>query len=83
MELQSGLNDERLTETIRCLMEENYELDKLTRVKEVLGGYCHKSYGLWMTTNDHAYRYFLRLYNPNVIENEILFEMKSCLNMPC
>ena len=44
MELQSDLNDERLTETIRCLMEENYDLGKLTRVKEVLGGYCHKSY---------------------------------------
>jgi homoserine kinase type II len=74
MELQSELNDERLTETIRCLMEENYDLGKLTRVKEVLGGYCHKSYGLWMTKNDQAYRYFLRLYNPSVIENEILFE---------
>ncbi len=74
MELQSDRNNERLTETIRRLMEENYDLGKLTRVKEVLGGYCHKSYAVWMSTNDHAYRYFLRLYNPHVIENEILFE---------
>ena len=74
MELQSELNDKRLTETIRCLMEENFDLGKLIRVKEIFGGYCHKSFALWMATNDHVNRYFLRLYNPNVIEKEILFE---------
>ncbi len=74
MELQSDLNDDRLTETIRCLMEENYDLGKLTRVKEVFGGYCHQSYALWLSANDRVNRYFLRLYNPNVIEKEILFE---------
>ena len=74
MKLQSELNDERLTETIRYLMAENYNLGKLTRVKEVFGGYCHRSFALWMSSSDHTYRYFLRLYNPNVIENEILFE---------
>jgi Ser/Thr protein kinase RdoA (MazF antagonist) len=74
MELQSDLNNERLKETIRRLMEENYDLGKLARVKEILGGSCNKSYAVWMSTNDHAHRYFLRLYNPNVIENEILFE---------
>ena len=67
MELQSGLNNERLTETIRRLMEENYALGKLTRVKEILDGFCNKSYAVWMSTNDHAHRYFLRLYNHNVI----------------
>ncbi|MBW2538965.1 MAG: phosphotransferase [Deltaproteobacteria bacterium] len=74
MDLQSDLNNERLTETIRRLMEEYYDLGKLTRVKEILGGYCNKNYAVWMSANDHAHRYFLRLYNPNVIENEILFE---------
>jgi homoserine kinase type II len=74
MELRSELNDEDLTETIRCLMEENYDLGKLTRVKEVLGGYCHKSYALWVAADNRNRRYFLRLYNLNVIETEILFE---------
>ena len=74
MDLQSDLNNERLTETIRRLMEEYYDLGKLTQVKEILGGYCNKNYAVWMSANDHAHRYFLRLYNPNVIENEILFE---------
>ena len=74
MKLQSELNNERLTETIRRLIEENYDLGKLSRVKEITGGYCNKSYAVWILADDHAHRYFLRLYNPNIIENEILFE---------
>jgi homoserine kinase type II len=74
MEPQSDLNNERLAETIRRLMEENYDLGMLTRIREILGGYCNKSYAVWMSADDRIHRYFLRLYNPNVIENEILFE---------
>ena len=74
MELQSDLNNERLAETIRRLMQENYDLGKLARVKEILGGYCNKSFAVWMSTGKRVNRYFLRLYNPNVVENEILFE---------
>ncbi len=74
MEPQSDLNDERLTETIRQLMEENYDLGGLTHVKDIFGGYCNKSYAVSLSANKCARRYFLRLYNPNVIENEILFE---------
>ncbi|MGB5748656.1 MAG: phosphotransferase [Desulfobacterales bacterium] len=55
-------------------MKENYDLGKVTRIEEVSGGYCNKSYAVWMTTNEHTHRYFLRLYNPNVIYSEILFE---------
>lgn len=62
------------TEIIYRLIEENYDLGQVTRIKEVTGGYCNKSYALWMSTGDHSHRYFLRLYNPVVIENEILFE---------
>jgi len=74
MELQSDLNNEHLAETIRRLMEENYDLGKLVRVNEILGGYCNKSYAVRMSAGKRVHRYFLRLYNPNVIENEILFE---------
>jgi homoserine kinase type II len=74
MELQSELNDECLTETICRLMEETYDLGKLIRVKEIIGGYCNKSYAVRILADDHTHRYFLRLYNPNVFENEILFE---------
>ena len=74
MAVQSELNNERLAQTIRDLIDKNYNLGKLMCVKEVFGGYCHKSYALWMSADDHTCRYFLRLYNPNVIESEILFE---------
>lgn len=74
MELKSELNNERLTTTIRQIMEEKYDLGRLTRVKEIFGGYCNKSYAVWMSTDDQTRRLFLRLYNPNVIESEILFE---------
>jgi homoserine kinase type II len=74
MEIQSDRYNERLTESIRRLIEDNYDLGKLTRVLEVIGGYCNKNYAVWMATNDHVYRYFLRLYNPKVMAHEIVFE---------
>lgn len=74
MELYSDLNSERLTETIRGLMEENYALGEVKRVKNILGGYCNKSYAIWMSANDRTHRYFLRLYQPKAVEGEILFE---------
>ena len=74
MEQHSDHNNEHLTKIIRRLLEENYDLGKLTRVKEILGGYCNKSYAVWMSTHGHTNRYFLRLYNPKTIKNEILFE---------
>jgi homoserine kinase type II len=74
MELQSDLNNDRLNETIRGLLEENYDLGKLQRVKQVLGGYCNKSYAVWMSTGGRTRQYFLRLYQPQAVEGEILFE---------
>ena len=74
MGFHTGLNNERFTETIRRLMEENYELGELQRVNDIFGGYCNTSYAVWMSGDDCTLRYFLRLYNPRVIENEILFE---------
>jgi homoserine kinase type II len=74
MEWSSSLNDNQLPETIRRITEEEYDLGGLTRVKEVLGGYCNRSYAVWMTADEQVHRYFLRLYNPGVVEKEILFE---------
>ena len=74
MEQLSDLNDELLINKIRRLLEKNYDLGKLTRVKEILGGYYNKSYMVWMSMHGHTHRYFLRLYNPKTIKNEILFE---------
>ncbi|MBT8360122.1 MAG: phosphotransferase [Desulfobacterales bacterium] len=74
MVLQLQLNNDRLTATICGLMEENYDLGKLTRVEEILSGYYNKSYAVWMSNDDKNRRYFLRLYNAKTSEHEILFE---------
>jgi len=74
MEQYSDLNNELLKKIIRLLLEKNYDLGKLTRVKGVLGGYYNKSYAVWMSMYGHTHQYFLRLYNPKTIKNEILFE---------
>ena len=74
MEQHSDHNNEHLTKIIRRLLEENYDLGKLTRVKAFLGGYYNKSYEVWMLMHGHTHKYFLRLYNPKTVKNEILFE---------
>jgi homoserine kinase type II len=74
MQLQPDQKNDRFTEAVRRLVEENYDLGKLTHVKEITGGYCNKSYAVWVSAHDRILRYFLRLYNPNAIENEVLFE---------
>ena len=51
------------TEIIYRLMEENYDTGQATRIKKATGGYCNKSYTLWMSTGDHSHLYFLRLYH--------------------
>jgi homoserine kinase type II len=74
MELHSDLNNERLTQTIRGLMEEKYDIGEVRHVREIVGGYCNKSYAVWMSDDDGDHRYFLRLYQPKAMEGEILFE---------
>jgi len=74
MESHSELKTGGAAETIRMLMEDIYALGKLTRTKAILGGYCNKSYAVWMSDNKRVQRYFLRLYNPNAVEKEIRFE---------
>jgi homoserine kinase type II len=74
MELHPDLKNERLTATIRGLLEENYDLGKVRRVEQILGGYCNKSYAVWMSTDGRTRRYFLRLYQPQAVEGEIRFE---------
>jgi len=74
MELHPDLKNERRTATICGLLEENYDLGKVRRVEQILGGYCNKSYAVWMSADDRTQRYFLRLYQPQAVEGEILFE---------
>lgn len=73
------MDTESLTETICRLIKNNYDLGHLNHVEEIFGGYCNKSYAISIVNENKKCRYFLRLYNSNTSENEILFE-HSLLN---
>jgi homoserine kinase type II len=72
--LQSGLHNEQLTFQIQSFLEEKYDLGKLARIQEIFGGYCNKSYGVWMVQGDGLKKFLLREYNPKLSECEIRFE---------
>ncbi len=72
--MQSELNDIQLTRQIQAIVEKRYDLGKLTRVKQIFGGYCNKSYGVWMTRGNRTKKFLLREYHPNTAEKEIRFE---------
>lgn len=74
MALHQDSGREHLFETITKLMEENYDLGRVIWIKEVLGGYCNKSYAVRMSAGKGEQRFFLRLYQPKAVESEILFE---------
>ena len=73
MSVQSDLNNEQLTGQIRTIIEKHYDLGPLTRIKEIFGGYCNRSYAVWMGA-DRPKKYFMREYNPHITEPEIRFE---------
>ena len=74
MGILSDLNNDQLTAQIQRIMEAQYDLGTLTRIKEIFGGFCNKSYAVWMSREDTHQKLFLRLYNPGVVESEIRFE---------
>lgn len=74
MVLSSQPLDKHLTEVIGRLLAEYYDLGKLIRIEVISGGYCNKSYLVWMAEEKKQHRYVLRLYNPNAAKHEIQFE---------
>ena len=72
--VQSNLHDEQLTVRIQSILKEKYDLGRLVRIAEIFGGYCNKSYGVWILQEDGLKKYLLRQYNPNLAESEIRFE---------
>ena len=64
MGIQSDLNNNQLTAQIQRIMETHYDLGKLIRIKEIFGGFCNKSYAVWISREDTDKKLFLRLYNP-------------------
>ncbi len=74
MKVDSDLNDAQLTTQIQTIIEKQYDLGELTRIKEILGGYCNRSYAVWVGIQGQSKKIFMREYNPNIVESEIRFE---------
>lgn len=74
MNVQSDLKDRQLTTQIQAIVAKKYDLGELTRIREIFGGYCNKSYAVWMDMQGRAKKFFMREYNPGIAESEIRFE---------
>ncbi len=58
------------------VVENNYDLGKVTAVYEIFGGYVNRSFGIYTEKDGRRYEYFIRKYKDGIVEQEILFEHK-------
>ena len=64
-----------ITETIKHIVEDRYDLGAFTDTYEIQGGTVNTSFMVKIAgSNDKAERYFLREYTPATVESEIRFE---------
>ena len=56
------------------ILNEHYDLGDLSNAEELLGGTVNRSFAVTAKKNDHCIKYFIRQYNPAIVENEIIFE---------
>lgn len=56
------------------LIEENYDIGKVTEVYEIFGGYVNRSFGIYAEKDDGQKEYFVRKYKKGITDKEIMFE---------
>jgi homoserine kinase type II len=74
MYMQSDLKDQQLATQIQAIVEKQYNLGPLTRIREIFGGFVNRSYAVWMGQQGRSNKFFLREYNPSIAASEIRFE---------
>ena len=74
MNIQSDLNDMQLTTQIQAIVEKQYDVGPLTRIREIFGGFLNRSYAVWTGQQERSKKFFMREYNPGIAESEIRFE---------
>jgi len=74
MNIQSDLKDNQLTTQIQAIIEKQYDLGPLARIKEIFGGFVNRSYAVWIGRPERLKKFFMREYNPSIAESEIRFE---------
>ena len=63
-----------MTEKAIQILKQHYDLGDLLDAEELLGGTVNRSFAVTVKKKDHRVKYFIRLYNPAIEENEIRFE---------
>ena len=56
------------------ILKAHYDLGDLSNAEELLGGTVNRSFAITAQKRDDCIKYFIRLYNPAIEENEIRFE---------
>lgn len=72
--LRDALRSEYLTTQIREVIDEDYDLGRLTRFEQNLRGAVNVSGAVWTRDETGEHRYFVRKYNEIATEPEICFE---------
>ena len=74
MYIQSDLKDKQLTTQIQSIVEKQYDVGPLTRIREIFGGFVNRSFAVWIGQQGRSKKFFMREYNPSIAESEIRFE---------
>lgn len=63
-----------VTEQLKAIISENYEIGELRKTRKLDRGYVNTSYEIVTLKNGRDYRYFLRQYKRGIKEEEVRFE---------
>ena len=59
---------------IQAIVEKQYDVGRLTRIREIFGGFVNRSFAVWIGQQGRSKKFFMREYNPSIAESEIRFE---------
>ena len=72
--LQEAIDRNYITEHMKGLLSENYDIGELIDVKKLDRGYVNVSYEIDTIKGDRKHKYFLRRYKRGIREDEVKFE---------
>jgi homoserine kinase type II len=74
MQLRDTLRWEFLRQQLEEVMNQDYDLGRVVRIEQILGGAINISFGVTMQTESGEHRYFVRKYNEGITAREVKFE---------
>ncbi len=67
-------HDDATYEQVAAVVEDLYDIGRVTGVREIFGGFNSRSFGVWVEKDDTAARVFVRRYKSGIDLGEIRFE---------